>query len=72
MTSINRLFKLALNVKNARVANVRIEAGRNGLDKVIVEVKAYKKDSRRGPICGRKCVFDTLKLPKMIFRNSII
>lgn len=55
MVGINRLFKTALNVKNCRVIGARIEAGKNGSPKVVVEVRAYKRDSNRCPICGNKC-----------------
>ena len=55
MVSTNRLFKLALNVKNCRVIGARIEAGRDECPKVVVEVRTYKRDSSRCPICGNKC-----------------
>ena len=42
MVSTNRLFKLALNVKNCRVIGARIEAGRDECPKVVVEVRTYK------------------------------
>ena len=54
MTSINRLFKLALNVNNARVTKTRIEREKKGFAKVVVEIKPYKRTSNRCPICGRK------------------
>jgi len=55
MVSTNRLFKLALNVKNCRVIGARIESGRDECPKVVIEVRTYKRDSNRCPICGNKC-----------------
>lgn len=61
MTNINRLFKLAHIVNKARITKTRIETEKNGLAKIIVEIKPYKRDSNRCPICGRKCSgYDTL------------
>lgn len=55
MVGTNRLLKLALNVKNCRVIGARIEAEKGEFSKVVVEVKPYKRDSNRCPVCGRKC-----------------
>lgn len=61
MTNINRFFKLAHIFNKARIIKNRIETEKNGLAKIIVEIKPYKRDSNRCPICRRKCSgYDTL------------
>lgn len=61
MVGTNRLVKIALNVNNCRVIGARIESGKNGLPKAVVELRPYKRDSNRCPECGRKCPgYDTL------------
>ena len=54
MVSTSTLCKNLLNVKNIMIEDVKLWTDKDAVRHLTINVKPYKKDQNRCPICGAK------------------
>ena len=65
MVSTSTLCKNLLNVKNIMIEDVKLWTDKDAVRHLTINVKPYKKDQNRCPICGAKCPgYDTGRISR--------